>query len=74
MVSLLRDNGSVCVCDSDRMPFDCKLDVSCWWCCCCGADGLVGVDNIYISLVVLSKLVEPNVILFVKTDDRPANR
>lgn len=50
------------------MPFDCKLDVS------IGAEDLVGVDNIYNSLVVLSKLVEPNVTLFVKTDDRPANR
>lgn len=71
MVSLLRDNGldCVCVCDSDRILFDCKLDV------CCGAEDLVvGADNIYISLVVLSKLVEPNVILFVKTDDKPANR
>lgn len=72
MVSLLRDNGSgcvcVCVCDSDRILFDCELDAG------IGADDFVGVDIMYISLVVLSKLVEPNVILFVKTDDRPANR
>lgn len=61
MVSLLRDNGFGCVCDSDRMLFDGKLD----------GTGLVGVENMYISVVVLSKLVESNVILFVKTDDRP---
>lgn len=68
VVSLLRDNGSDCVCDTDRTPFDCELDAS------IGAEDLVGVENMYISLVVLSKLVEPNVILVVKADDRPVDR
>lgn len=70
LVSLSRDDGSDCVrvCDSDRMLFDCVLDAS------IGAEDPVGVENMYIPLVVLLKLVEPNVLVLANTDDRPVER